>query len=43
MQEAIEIFGHGHRFEFNDVVLDVIGAGIGVMLAQLAKKLLSMG
>jgi len=42
MQEAIEIFGHGHPFESNDVVIDVLGASLGVMLAQVAKRILSM-
>jgi len=42
LQEVIEIFGHGHPFESNDVVIDVLGAIIGVMLAQIAKRLPSM-
>lgn len=42
LQEAIEIFGHGHPFESNDVVIDVLGASLGVMLAQVAKWMLSM-
>jgi len=40
--EAIEIFGHGHPYEMEDVLIDASGAVIGLMLAQVAKKLASI-
>jgi VanZ family protein len=40
--EAIEIFGHGHPYEIEDVVIDACGALTGVILAQVAKKIASI-
>ncbi len=40
--EAIEIFGHGHPYEMEDVLIDASGAVIGLILAQVAKKLASI-
>jgi hypothetical protein len=40
--EAIEIFGHGHPYEMEDVVIDACGALTGVILAQVAKKIASI-
>jgi VanZ family protein len=37
--EAVEIFGHGHPYEMEDVAIDASGAVIGLILAQLAKKI----
>ena len=37
--EAVEIFGHGHPYEMEDVAIDASGALIGLILAQLAKKI----
>ena len=37
--EAVEIFGHGHPYEMEDVLIDASGALIGLILAQLAKKI----
>jgi VanZ family protein len=42
LQEGIEIFGHGHPFEINDVVIDALGAIIGVMLAYVSKRIVSI-
>jgi VanZ family protein len=42
LQEAIEIFGHGHPFEINDVVIDTLGAIIGVMMAYVSKRIVSI-
>jgi len=40
--EAIEILGHGHRYEMEDVLIDASGAVIGLILAQVAKKIASI-
>jgi hypothetical protein len=37
--EAVEIFGHGHPYEMEDVLIDASGALIGLILAQVAKKI----
>ncbi|HSU63803.1 MAG TPA: hypothetical protein VLJ12_08045 [Burkholderiales bacterium] len=41
LQETIEIFGHHHRFEMEDVAIDAAGAVIGLILAQVARKIAS--
>ena len=35
-QEAIEIVGHGHAYEWADAIVDSISAIIGISLARLA-------
>jgi len=42
LHEAIEIFGHRHRYEIEDVAIDACGALIGLILAQFAKKIASI-
>jgi VanZ family protein len=42
LQEGIEIFGHSHPFEINDVVIDSLGAIIGVILAYVSKWIVSI-
>ena len=42
LQETIEIFGHGHPYEMEDVAIDAAGALIGLILAQLARKIASV-
>ena len=42
LHEAIEIFGHGHAYEMEDVAIDASGALIGLILAQVAKKIASI-
>ena len=42
LHEAIEIFGHGHPYEIEDVVIDACGALTGVILAQVEKKIASI-
>jgi hypothetical protein len=42
LQEAIEIFGHHHRFEMEDVAIDASGALIGLILAEVARKIASI-
>jgi hypothetical protein len=42
LHEAIEIFGHGHAYEMEDVAIDASGAVIGLILAQVAKKIASL-
>ena len=42
LQETIEIFGHGHAYEMEDVAIDATGAVIGLILAQVAKKIASI-
>jgi len=39
LHEAIEIFGHRHPYEMEDVAIDASGALIDLILAQLAKKI----
>ena len=39
LQEGIEIYGHAHPFEMGDVIIDALGAVIGVVLGYAAKKL----
>lgn len=41
-QEVIEIYGHAHSFEMHDVVIDALGASIGVIFAYVVKKYLGM-
>src|SRR2546430_14538587 len=42
LHEAIEIFGHRHPYEMDDVAIDACGAVLGLILAQLAKKIASI-
>ena len=42
LHEVIEIFGHGHPYEMEDVAIDASGAVIGLILAQVAKKIASI-
>ena len=42
LHEAIEIFGHRHPYELGDVAIDASGALIGLILAQVAKKIASI-
>jgi VanZ family protein len=42
LHEAIEIFGHGHPYEMEDVAIDASGAVIGLILAQVAMKIASI-
>ena len=42
LHEAIEIFGHRHPYEMEDVAIDASGALIGLILAQVAKKIASI-
>ena len=42
LHEAIEIFGHRHPYEIEDVAIDASGALIGLILAQVAKKIASI-
>lgn len=42
LHEAIEIFGHRHPYELQDVAIDASGALIGLILAQVAKKIASI-
>jgi hypothetical protein len=35
MQEAIEIVGHGHAFEFSDAIVDAVGTVAGVTFSRL--------
>ena len=35
VQEAIEIIGHGHAFEFSDTIVDALGTVAGVACARL--------
>jgi hypothetical protein len=35
VQEAIEIVGHGHPFEFSDAIVDALGAVAGVICSRL--------
>src|SRR6266513_2781854 len=42
LQGAIEIFGHRHPYELQDVAIDASGALIGLILAQVAKKIASI-
>ena len=42
LQETIEISGHGHPYEMEDVAIDASGAVIGLILAQLARKIASI-
>ena len=42
LHEAIEIFGHDHPYEMEDVAIDASGALIGLILAQVAKKIASI-
>jgi peptidoglycan/LPS O-acetylase OafA/YrhL len=42
LHEAIEIFGHAHPYEMEDVAIDASGALTGLILAQLAKKIASI-
>jgi hypothetical protein len=39
LHETIEIFGHGHAYEMQDVAIDASGAVIGLILAQVVKKI----
>jgi hypothetical protein len=39
LQEGIEVFGHLHHYEFNDAIIDRIGAIMGVVFAHVAMKL----
>jgi hypothetical protein len=42
LHETIEIFGHNHPYEMEDVAIDASGAVIGLILAQVAKKIASI-
>src|SRR5436190_4015989 len=42
LHEAIEIFGHRHPYEMEDVAIDASGAVLGLILAQVAKKIASI-
>ena len=42
LHEAIEIFGHGHPYEMADVAIDASGALVGLILAQVSKKIASI-
>jgi len=42
LHEAIEIFGHRHPYEIEDVAIDASGAVLGLILAQVAKKIASI-
>ena len=42
LHEAIEIFGHSHPYEMEDVAIDASGALTGLILAHVAKKIASI-
>src|SRR5207245_9965970 len=42
LHEAIEIFGHRHPYEMQDVAIDASGAVLGLILAQVANKIASI-
>src|SRR5438445_9677452 len=42
LHEAIEIFGHRHPYEIEDVAIDASGAVLALILAQVAKKMSSI-
>lgn len=40
VHEICEITGHHHRLEYNDIMVDIVGGIIGLMLIKLVKKLI---
>lgn len=41
LQEGIEVFGHAHRFELDDALIDALGAIMGVVFADIAMRQLA--
>src|SRR3989442_7851696 len=42
LHEAIDVFGHGHPYEMEDVAIDTSRAGLRLIRAQVAKKIASI-